>query len=42
LQIGLPYVLFAHALRRTSGHEALGIGMVEPILVPTWVYLAWS
>lgn len=42
LQMGLPYVLFAHALRKIPGHEALGIGMIEPILVPVWVYLAWS
>jgi drug/metabolite transporter (DMT)-like permease len=42
LQMGLPYVLFAHALRRIPGHEALGIGMIEPLLVPLWVYLAWG
>jgi drug/metabolite transporter (DMT)-like permease len=41
-QMGLPYVLFAHALKRIPGHEALGIGMIEPILVPVWVFLAWS
>jgi drug/metabolite transporter (DMT)-like permease len=42
LQMGLPYVLFSHALRRIPGHEALGIGMIEPILVPVWVFLAWG
>jgi drug/metabolite transporter (DMT)-like permease len=42
LQMGLPYVLFAHALRRIPGHEAMGIGMIEPILVPLWVFLAWG
>jgi drug/metabolite transporter (DMT)-like permease len=42
LQMGLPYVLFAHALRRIPGHEAMGIGMIEPILVPVWVLLAWG
>ena len=42
IQMGLPYVLFAHALRRIPGHEALGIGMIEPILVPVWVLLAWG
>jgi drug/metabolite transporter (DMT)-like permease len=42
LQMGLPYILFAHALRRIPGHEAMGIGMIEPILVPVWVYLAWG
>jgi drug/metabolite transporter (DMT)-like permease len=41
-QMGLPYVLFARALRRIPGHEATGIGMIEPLLVPTWAYLAWG
>jgi drug/metabolite transporter, DME family len=42
LQMGLPYVLFANGLKRIAGHEAAGIGMIEPILVPIWVYLAWG
>lgn len=42
LQMGLPYVLFAHGLRRIAGHEAAAIGLVEPLLVPLWVYLAWG
>jgi len=42
LQIGLPYVLFAQALRRISSQEAAGIGLLEPILLPVWVYLIWG
>jgi drug/metabolite transporter (DMT)-like permease len=42
LQMGVPYVLFARGLRIISGHEATGIGLVEPLLVPVWVYLAWG
>jgi drug/metabolite transporter (DMT)-like permease len=42
LQMGLPYVLFAHGLKRISGHEATGISLIEPILNPTWVLLAWG
>jgi drug/metabolite transporter (DMT)-like permease len=42
VQMGLPYVLFAHGLKRIPGHEAIGIGMIEPILVPLWVFLAWG
>jgi drug/metabolite transporter, DME family len=42
LQMGLPYVLFAHGLKRIAGHEATGIGLIEPLLVPLWVYLAWG
>lgn len=41
LQMGLPYFLFARGLRVISGHEAAGIALLEPILVPLWVYLAW-
>jgi len=41
VQMGLPYLLFARGLRRITGHEATGIVLLEPILVPVWVYLAW-
>lgn len=40
-QIGVPYLLFAHGLRRTTGHEAAGIVLLEPILLPLWVFLVW-
>lgn len=40
-QMGLPYLLFARGLRRITGHEAAGIVLLEPILVPVWVYIAW-
>jgi drug/metabolite transporter (DMT)-like permease len=42
LQMAFPYVLFAHGLKRIPGHEATGIGLIEPILVPLWVYMAWG
>jgi len=42
LQMGLPYVLFARGLRSISGHEATGIGLIEPLLVPVWAYAAWG
>jgi drug/metabolite transporter (DMT)-like permease len=41
LQMGLPYLLFARGLKRVVGHEASGIVLLEPILVPVWVFLAW-
>lgn len=41
-QMGLPYFLFARALKKIPGHEASGIGLVEPLLVPVWVCLAWG
>ena len=42
LQMGVPYVLFARGLKSIPGHEATAIGMVEPLLVPIWVLLAWG
>jgi drug/metabolite transporter (DMT)-like permease len=41
-QMGLPYVLFTRGLRSIPGHEAAGIALVEPLLVPVWVALAWG
>ena len=40
-QMGIPYVLFARGLQSLAGHEASGIGLIEPILVPVWVFLVW-
>ncbi|MEX2176425.1 MAG: EamA family transporter [Pirellulaceae bacterium] len=42
LQMGVPYVLFARGLRTIPGHEATSIGLMEPLLMPIWVYLAWG
>jgi drug/metabolite transporter, DME family len=41
-QMALPYVFFARGLRSISSQEATGIGLLEPILLPVWVYLAWG
>lgn len=42
LQMGIPYLLFARGLKTLSTHEAARIVLLEPVLVPLWVYLAWS
>jgi drug/metabolite transporter (DMT)-like permease len=42
VQMALPYVLFARSLKHIAGHEAAGIGLIEPLLVPMWAYLAWD
>ncbi|HEX4415200.1 MAG TPA: DMT family transporter, partial [Lacipirellulaceae bacterium] len=42
LQMGLPYALFAYSLKRIPGHEATAIGLIEPLLNPVWVFLAWG
>lgn len=41
LQMGLPYLLFARGLRSIPSHEAAGITLLEPLLTPLWVFLAW-
>ncbi len=41
-QMALPYVLFARGLRSITSQEATGIGLLEPLLLPVWVWLAWD
>jgi drug/metabolite transporter, DME family len=41
LQMGLPYVFFAKGLQTATSQEATGIGLLEPLLLPIWVYLVW-
>ena len=40
-QLGLPYVLFARCLKHVPSHEASYIILLEPLLVPLWVFLAY-
>ena len=42
VQMGLPYVIFARALRRVPIQEAALLTLLEPILNPLWVYLLWG
>ena len=42
LQLGIPYVLFARGVRSVSSQEASGLTLLEPVLVPVWVFIAWS
>src|SRR6185295_17598234 len=41
-QMGLPYLFFVRGLRSISSQEATGIALLEPILLPIWVYLVWG
>ena len=41
LQMGLPYILFTRGLRHIAAHEASVIALLEPLLVPLWVFVAW-
>jgi drug/metabolite transporter (DMT)-like permease len=38
-QMGLPYLLFFRGLRSIAGQEASLIALLEPVLVPVWVWL---
>ncbi|MEM9365298.1 MAG: DMT family transporter [Planctomycetota bacterium] len=41
-QMSFPYLLFARGLRTITSVEASVLTLIEPVLVPLWVYLAWS
>ncbi len=40
-QMSVPYILFGRGLRSTPGPEASILALIEPILLPLWVFLAW-
>jgi drug/metabolite transporter, DME family len=42
VQMGLPYVIFASALRRVPIQDAALLTLLEPILNPLWVYCLWG
>lgn len=39
VQLGLPYILYALALRHVRAVEGILIPMIEPVLNPVWVFL---
>lgn len=39
VQLGLPYMLYAQAIKHTTALEAILIPVIEPILNPLWVFL---
>jgi drug/metabolite transporter (DMT)-like permease len=39
VQIGIPYLLLAQAVRSISSVEASALALLEPVLVPVWVAL---
>ena len=40
IQLGLPYVFYATAIKQVSALEATLIPLLEPVLNPLWVMLA--
>lgn len=41
LQMGLPYLIFARGVRGVTSNEASAILLLEPVVLPVWVWLAW-
>ncbi|HEX4148735.1 MAG TPA: EamA family transporter [Pirellulales bacterium] len=41
-QMAIPYLLFARGLRHVSSQEGAAIALLEPVLSPLWVLLAWG
>jgi drug/metabolite transporter (DMT)-like permease len=39
VQLGIPYALYAHAIKNVKALEAVLIGTLEPVLNPLWVLL---
>ena len=42
LQMAIPYVLLLKGLQAVGSQEVVAIGLVEPVLLPVWVYLVWG
>jgi len=42
LQMAVPYLLLIRGLRAISSQEAVAIGLLEPVLLPLWVFLVWG
>ncbi len=39
IQLGIPYILYSHAIKHVTALEASLIPVIEPILNPIWVFL---
>ncbi len=42
LQMGLPYALFARAIKSVNSHEASALTLLEPMFVPIWVLFSYG
>jgi len=42
LQMAMPYTCLLRGLQGISSQEAVGIGLIEPVMMPLWVFLAWG
>ncbi len=41
-QIGIAYAIFSYGLKKVYAIEASLISMIEPVLNPVWVFLAYK
>lgn len=41
-QTAVPYLLYARSVRSITSQEAAGIGLLEPVMNPLWVYLVYG
>jgi drug/metabolite transporter, DME family len=41
-QLAAPYFLFARGLKKISSQEGACLGLLEPVLVPVWVFLLYQ
>ncbi len=41
VQLAIPYMIFAWAVREVESNEASLITLLEPLAVPVWTFLAW-
>lgn len=41
IQLAIPYMIFAWAVREVESNEAGLITLLEPLSVPVWTFLAW-
>lgn len=41
VQLAIPYMIFAWAVREVESNEASLITLLEPVAVPIWTFLAW-
>ena len=42
VQMAAPYILLTQGLKRIGSVEAITINLLEPVILPVWVFLAWG
>ena len=42
IQMGVPYLIFSHAVKTVNSQDAALLVLAEPIMNPLWVWLVWG